>query len=91
MDNQPIREYYQDGAICRERYILHGKLHRIGGPAAIKYYPNGNIEYEEYYEYGKVHRDDGPAYISYYRDGRVDEKWFYTNGCLDKCVKVIED
>ena len=87
MNNQPIREYYLDGIVCLEKFMLHGKLHRVDGPAVIKYYPSGEKEYEEYYKNGKVHRDNGPAYISYYIDGRIDEKWYYTDGCLDKCVK----
>jgi hypothetical protein len=61
----PIRDIYG----CRKWY-LHGKLHRINGPAIITY--DG---YEFWYKEGMMHRDgDMPAYIAY-----GDKKW-YKNG-----------
>lgn len=43
-----IREYFKE-------WWLEGKLHRVGGPAAI------HSDGEQYWLYGKRHRMDGPA------------------------------
>lgn len=43
----------------REEWWLHGKTHRIGGPAVE------DIDgYLRWYKHGKLHREDGPAVVN---------------------------
>lgn len=59
-----------DGA--QEWQNIHGKRHRIGGPAVV--YPNGSAEW---WVDGELHREDGPAlaykcgYIRWHKHGRI--------------------
>jgi hypothetical protein len=67
MDNEPILEIDEYGS---KRWKLHGKLHRVDGPAVER--ANGD---KRWYLNGKRHRVDGPA-IEY----SGGEKIWYKHG-----------
>lgn len=50
----PQKHVYADGI---EAWTLHGKLHRIDGPA----YMDPADGSKEWWQHGELHRDDGPA------------------------------
>lgn len=74
----------EDGALSREYYYWHGRLHREGGPAKVEYNLGASIVIREfYYRHGLLHRDpkEGPAWIE--RDatsGLVYLESYYLNG-----------
>lgn len=59
-----------------KRWLLHGKRHRIGGPAII--WPHGEWRW---FHHGKIHRSDGPAkYVpDYYKYYNADMYSWYLN------------
>ena len=77
---EPIREYYNNGKIRRERYYnTNNELHRENEPAWIDYFENGNIKSMDYYINGDTHREDGPAVIGYYENGNIRFKSYFVN------------
>lgn len=54
------------------RFLLHGVLHRDGGPAIMRPGPSGHYDEVWWYRFGKIHREDGPAIEL--ADG--SKKWF---------------
>jgi antitoxin component YwqK of YwqJK toxin-antitoxin module len=76
---EPESEYYQDGSIYRERWVVNDELHRLDGPAFIWYNEDGSIKNEHWYVNGKNHRIDGPANITYNKDGSIEQEQWWVN------------
>ena len=53
-----------------ERYYIHGKRHRLNGPAYTSWHDNGQKRYEGYRINGERHRLNGSAYTSWYSNGQ---------------------
>ena len=47
------REWYENGQILSEEYLINGKRHNTEGPAYRKWDENGQIRYEVYWINGK--------------------------------------
>lgn len=76
-----MKEYYDNGNIWFEYYILDKKIHRKDGPAYIEYHQDGNIWFLHYYLNGLKHREDGPAHIEYDEKNRnILLEEYYLNG-----------
>lgn len=83
-DGPAIIEYYSNGNIYYEKYIIHGKTNRNNGPSIIYYYDNGNIKFEQYLVNNKFHREDGPACIGYYENGNIKYEHYFLNGYIHR-------
>ena len=72
------REWWGNGRLRLEIWLLHGVLHREDGPASISYFENGtSIDTSKWIQRGVSHRVGGPAEIQYYENGPVKwERWF---------------
>lgn len=69
------------GVVRVEKYRMHGRLHRDGGPALVERRArSGSIIKECYFWKGRLHREGGPALIQYNSLGAVIEEIFYRNG-----------
>lgn len=73
-------EYYSNGQICNEKYLVKDYWHRENGPAYIEYNSDGKVVEEEYYVHGILHRLDGPAHVYYDENGNIKRATYWVNG-----------
>lgn len=97
---QPERTVLRDGTV---EYRLHGKLHRMDGPAWIQ---KGGAQ--KWFHAGRMHREDGPAWIvprffaRFYKEGHKHRSdgpaiifsqgtmfWFNNNKCMHPPVSAV--
>jgi hypothetical protein len=72
-------EYYENGKIKSETWLISGKFHNENGPSRIWYYENGQIEYKGWYINRELHNENGPACIYYYENGQIETQYWYIN------------
>lgn len=75
-----IKDYYDNGNIKSETYLLNNKFHNENAPAYILYYENGNKEIEEYYVDDLLHNINGPASLLYDKNGKIRTQFYYIHG-----------
>ena len=83
-DGPAIIEYYEDGKIKIEKYIINNNQHREDGPAIIEYYEDGKIKIEKYIINDKLYRENGPAIITYSKNGNIKEEEYLINNIFDR-------
>ena len=88
---EPVREYYDNGQLYCEIYIVNGKRHREDGPAYNRWYETGQREYEVYYVNGVHHREDGPAITWWDEDGNITSQEFWLDGEQVTAYDVLGD
>jgi antitoxin component YwqK of YwqJK toxin-antitoxin module len=78
-------EFYPNGNVAYQEWLLDGQWHNEEGPARVSYYENGNLWRQVWYLNGRIHNKEGPARIGYYEDGKVMFKeWFLDGKYLSK-------
>ena len=82
MSNEPVREYYSNGAIQREQYCTGD--HRDDGPAHTEWHINGQKKYEAYSINGEYHREDGPARTWWYENAQKYSEEYWVNGSFHR-------
>jgi antitoxin component YwqK of YwqJK toxin-antitoxin module len=78
--NPTTVEYYENGQIKYQEWLINGKLHNENGPTRISYYENGQIHYQNWKINDKFHNENGPSYISYYENGQILLQSWAING-----------
>jgi hypothetical protein len=73
-------EYYENGQIKSQEWLVNGKRHNENGPAEICYYENGQVKYQEWWLNRNRHNENGPAFISYYKNGQIEYQEWWLNG-----------
>lgn len=93
MDNKSkiITEFYPDGKISSQQFLLNERHHRANGPAITYYFQSGNIDEEFYFTNGILHRVDGPAYIAYLFNGDIANKEYYLNDDQYEDENIIDN
>jgi hypothetical protein len=75
-----IRRDSETGIAYTENWEMHGKNHRVDGPAKIsRDRKTGTTTYEAWYLHGQLHREDGPAVIRRAVTGRITLHAWYVN------------
>lgn len=77
-------QYYYNGNLQREYYLLNNKFHNPNGPADIYYYENGNKKIECYLLNNLSHNENGPSDIYYHNNGSILKKDY----CLNNIILV---
>jgi hypothetical protein len=82
-------EYYENGQIEYQEWLVNGKRHNENGPAHINYYKNGQIHYQSWKINGEFHNENGPAIIRYYENGKIEYQSWYINGERLSVTEII--
>ena len=69
----------REGTTTHEGWYVHGKPHRVGGPAKTEYDGDDDVCIKEWFQYGRFYREDGPAYILT-KDGQDEILEWYMHG-----------
>lgn len=72
--------YERNGQTSRELWMLHGIIHRDGGPAEVTYQAGGNVEEEGWYVNGQRHRLNGPAQTRFDASGSAAFRAYFEHG-----------
>jgi antitoxin component YwqK of YwqJK toxin-antitoxin module len=73
-------EYFKNGKIKSQHWLVNRKCHNENGPAEIWYYENGKIRFQAFWINGKFHNENEPSSLGYYKNGNIKYQTWWING-----------